>query len=881
MSLTEYKRKRNFRKTPEPTGGRSSAKSALQFVIQKHAASHLHYDFRLELDGTLKSWAVPKGPSLDPAVKSLAVQVEDHPLDYANFEGVIPKGEYGGGTVLVWDRGTWEPEVDPRDGLKRGKLKFVLSGEKLHGSWALVRMSGRAGDGGKNWLLIKHRDEASKSTSKFDVLKRETKSVLSGRELNEIAADADAVWHSNGKNSKASTQGPTKRQTRATNRIATSASVKVRSHTGPFGRAARMPITFTPQLAMLTSRVPEGNQWLHEIKFDGYRLLAFIKAGKAVRLVTRNGNDWTVRFRPIANALSKLKVASAILDGEVVALDSHGVPNFQQLQNSMKTGDTNSLVYYLFDVPYLEGRDLTSAPLVDRKKMLAEIVSPSGNAGPLRYSEHIEGKGETVLREACRAGMEGIISKRADSVYNSSRTPNWRKIKCLKRQEFVICGYTKPIGSRLGFGALLLGYYDDGELIYAGRVGTGFTTESLRQIAAALKTRKTDNSPYKNSPTGSERRGVTWVKPELVGEVEFTEWTSDGRLRHPSFQGLREDKRAAEVVREMDISPAKLNGKTKQKTAGTSAARPSRRRAKVGTSSDATISGVRLTHPDRVLYPDDGYTKLDIAEYYERIADWILPYVVKRPLTLVRCPGGITGECFFQKHIAGPLDGALRGLPIKEKEETDECVVIDDVAGLVLLAQMGTLELHPWPAREDNVERPDYLVFDLDPGEGTDWKDVIRGARDLRALLETAGLKTFLRTSGGKGLHVVVPIDRRTNWGDFKQFARSVADTLSRKSPDLCIATMSKARRRGKVFIDYLRNQRGATAIASYSPRRRPGAPVATPIAWEELTAKMRPDRFNIKNVPKRLDKLKADPWTDFFHVRQTISAKVRAAFAE
>lgn len=881
MSLKEYKRKRDFKKTSEPAGGTSNTAPGLAYVIQKHAASRLHYDFRLEHGGTLKSWAIPKGPSLDPSVKSLAVQVEDHPLEYATFEGVIPQGEYGGGTVMVWDQGTWEPEVDPNEGLKSGKLKFQLHGDKLHGSWALVRMGGRAGDGGKNWLLIKHRDDAAKPAAKLDILKRAPRSVITDRDLDQIASDADAVWSSNGKAVHNGKKKPSPRKKPAT--TSTKGTLKKkRSNHAPIGakdlaklpNARRAPPskTFKPQLATLAGRVPDGDDWLHELKFDGYRILAHIDGPQKIRLISRNDNDWTARFQVIANALAELRIKSAILDGEVVSLDSHGVSNFQQLQNSLKTGDVKSLVYYVFDVPYLDGYSLMDVPLIDRKEVLARLLLTTNpnNDATIRYSDHIQGQGADVLEHACRSEMEGIVAKRADSTYQQHRSPSWLKVKCTKQQEFVIGGYSKPEGSRVGFGALLLGYYDGGELKYAGRVGTGFTTQSLKQITAELKQRRVDDPPYKNPPTGTERRGVTWVKPELVGAVEFTEWTSDGRLRHPSFQGLREDKPPKQVIREMPKSAAK---KTPAKKNATS--RPSSKNA----NSEDTVAGVRLTHPDRVLYAEDKFTKRDLAEYYERIADWILPYVVDRPLTLVRCPEGYAGQCFFQKHLTGSLPDAVRGVMVDVKGKQEEYVAIDDAAGLVALVQMGVLELHPWPAREDHLERPDQLVFDLDPGEGTEWKDVVEGARDVRERLESAGLTTFLRTSGGKGLHVVVPLSRRNDWDEFKAFAKSVADAMTRDAPDRYIATMSKAKRRGKLFIDYLRNQRGATAIASYSTRRRRGAPVATPLAWDELTARTKPDMYNIANLPKRLDKLQKDPWADFFSIRQSITRKIQAAF--
>jgi bifunctional non-homologous end joining protein LigD len=905
MSLKEYKRKRDFQKTPEPAGGKSKTTPGRQFVIQKHAASRLHYDFRLEHDGVLKSWAVPKGPSLDPSVKSLAVQVEDHPLEYATFEGIIPQGEYGGGTVMVWDQGTWEPEVDADEGLKQGKLKFTLHGDKLHGSWALVRMGGRAGGDGKNWLLIKHRDDEAKPAAKFDVTKREPRSVLSGRDLDEIADDADAVWSSNGKASrnakakkaaKSQTKSARKKPSQSSNRRggASMTAAQIAKLSG--ARPKPFPSDFKPQLATLASRVPDGDNWFHELKFDGYRILSFIQNG-SVKLLTRRGNDWTDRFGTVAAAVSSLPIRSAILDGEVVSLDQHGVSNFQQLQNLMKRGNKDALVYYVFDVPYLEGYDLTETPLVERKEALARVLLSAhpNNDGTVRYSDHIQGSGETVLQQACRSAMEGIVAKRADSSYHQYRSPDWLKVKCLKQQEFVIGGYTKPEGSRVGFGALLVGYYDKDDLIYAGRVGTGFTTQSLRELTAELKKRKTEKSYFKNPPTGFRRRGVTWVKPELVAEIEFTEWTSDGRLRHPSFQGLREDKAAKEVVREMPKTPAKIssNGLSKSRSSRTktpatdtrsvalkrSSKSPRRSRAGGAADPETEIAGVRLTNPGRVLYPEQGFTKRDLAEYYARIADWILPYIVKRPLTLVRCPEGFTAECFFQKHLTGTMPNTLHGVMIKEKGTREEYVAINDLAGLISLVQMGTLELHPWPAREDNIERPDFFVFDLDPGEGTTWKDVIHGALELRERLEGVGLTTFLRTSGGKGLHVVVPIERRTTWDDFKQFAKSVADTMTREAPDRYIATMSKAKRHGKIFVDYLRNQRGATAIASYSTRRRSGAPVATPIAWDELNAKMRPDMFNINNLPTRLDKLKKDPWAGFFSVRQSITREIQAAF--
>lgn len=891
MSLTEYKRKRNFRKTPEPVGKAAPSKKgkakAISFVIQKHDASRLHYDFRLELGGTLKSWAVPKGPSLDPSVKVLAVHVEDHPLEYAGFEGIIPEGEYGGGTVMVWDRGTWEPEGDAARMYREGKLKFTLDGEKLHGSWALVRMGGRAGEDGKNWLLIKHDDDAARPLMKYDISKKEPNSVVSGRSLDEIAAAADRAWGKHGEvkaKSGARTKKPVakKQPARATARKKAVKKKSPPSHERngvlrhgerkrspanvPGARRAAQPTALRPQLATLSATVPPGDRWLHELKFDGYRILAFLRNGK-VRLVTRNGNDWMRKFQPVAGAMAKLPIEQGILDGEIVVLNDEGLSDFQRLQNALKRGETDSLVVYLFDLPHVDGYNLTGAALMDRKKLLKEIVLSGNpkNAGVVRFSDHVEGEGETVLQQACQQQMEGIVCKLIDGHYIAGRSTDWLKVKCLQRQEFVIGGFTKAGGSRLGFGALLLGYYDGEKLVYAGRVGTGFTHDSLLQLAKELKARQTRDSPFSGPLTSTQRSGVAWVRPELVGEVAFTEWTDEGLLRHPSFHGLREDKPPKQIIRERAKSmPRKL-----------AASRPaaSKRATSAAKARDeCTVAGVRITHPDRVVYPDPAVTKCDLALYYAWIADRMLPYVAGRPLTLVRCPEGPSGQCFFQKHITGTMPEAVRGIKIREKSGTDEYLVVDDATGLVSLVQMGVLEMHPWPAREDNVERPEMFVFDLDPGEGVDAKQLVQAVRDVKDVLEELGLESFLRTSGGKGFHVVVPIARRIEWEPFKAFAHGVADALVRRDPERYIATMSKAKRQGKVFVDYLRNQRGATAIATFSTRARDGAPVATPLAWDELSTKLKPNAFTVTNIRRRLDAQKMDPWADFFKTRQTVS---------
>jgi bifunctional non-homologous end joining protein LigD len=644
----------------------------------------------------------------------------------------------------------------------------------------------------------------------------------------------------------------------------------------PGARPARLPENFKPQLALLSAEAPRGDRWLHELKFDGYRMLAVFDGGK-VRLLTRKNNDWTARFRSVADALEQLPYRKAILDGEVVSLNEHGVSDFQQLQNQLKRGDVDSLAYFIFDIPYFEGYDLTGTPLIERKEFLKRVLGARGPDKTLRYSDHIRQEGAKVLEQACRRGLEGIVSKQEDSTYQQARSPSWLKTKCTKRQEFVIGGYTQPSGARTHFGALLLGYYDkDGRLMYAGKVGTGFTSQSLRDVHRELAKRKSDDPPFVNPPRGYEARGVTWAKPELVAEVEFTEWTEDGQLRHPSFQGLREDKSPTAITREDEVMPARTastrrNGvRTPAKRATKTASADSKK--STTPAEDAVVAGVQISHPDRIVYPGYGVTKLDLARYYESVADWIMPYVQRRPLTLVRCPQGQASPCFFQKHINATMPKAVHGVKIKEKEGTDVYLAVKNITGLISLVQMGVLEFHPWPAREDKIERPDLLIFDLDPDKELDWKAVIQGARDIRDLLAALGLESFLRTSGGKGLHICAPLNRRNTWDEFKAFARGVAETMVRASPDRYTSNMSKAKRRGKIFVDYLRNQRGATAVASYSTRARPGATIAVPLAWDELSTKLRPDMYSIANIHKRLTKGFKDPWADFFKHKQAIS---------
>jgi bifunctional non-homologous end joining protein LigD len=837
-ALASYRHKRDFGRTPEPAGAKRPSARGRSFVIQKHDARRLHYDFRLELDGVLKSWAVPKGPSLIPGEKRLAVHVEDHPIEYGRFEGVIPEGQYGAGTVKVWDRGVWIPDGDPREGLERGKLSFQLRGRKLHGGWALVRMHGRAGRNGKeNWLLIKERDKE-----------------LDGR-------GAEGVH-------------PVKKRSRS----GTGAEGASSNGTGRDGKAA-LPDFVRPQLATLVQAAPRGDQWLHEIKLDGYRVMARIDRG-SIRLLTRSGQDWTARFRGVAAAAAKLKADRALLDGEVVVLDTRGVSHFQFLQEALSLKRTGDLVYFAFDLLHLDGRDLRDLPLSERKALLARLLRGSGQT--IRYSEHVEGRGGTFYDRACRMGLEGIVSKQKDAPYRSGRGSAWVKVKCVTSQEFVIVGFTDPKGTRAGFGALLLGVHDKGgALTYVGRVGTGFDDRSLKALHAKLKALEQERSPLRSRPPGSTR-GVHWVEPKLVADVAFTNWTRDGILRHPAFHGLREDKPAREVVRERPRLPAAAesssHGRRRVRTRG-----PIRHSTRAASSafvsaSGVTIAGVTLTHPNRVLYPGQGITKQDLAAFYEEIGDWILPHVVERPLSLVRCPAGQGTACFYQKHVGPEASDHIEGVRVKGKGGVRTYAYIEDLAGLVSLVQMGVLELHPWGSRVGDLEHPDRITLDLDPAPGVPWKRVIATARQLRSLLSELRLKSFVKTTGGKGLHVVVPLAPKESWDTVKAFARGVADAMAQRAPKEYTASLSKASRTGKIFIDYLRNSQGATAVAAYSTRALPGAPVATPIAWDELGVDLRSDRFTVRDLPRRLVALRKDPWEGFLKSRQTLPQARRSS---
>ncbi|MBI3128533.1 MAG: DNA ligase D [Candidatus Tectomicrobia bacterium] len=882
--LKEYRRKRDFKRTPEPKGTPERAAEGRTFVVQKHDATRLHYDLRLEMGGTLKSWAVPKGPSLDPGEKRLAVRVEDHPLEYGGFEGTIPEGEYGAGSVLVWDRGRWEPLGDPDEGYRKGKLHFRLHGEKLKGGWVLVRMGGARGEDGKNWLFFKEKD---KEAGKKDILKERPESVLSGRRI-WGAGPAAEDGRRNGKKAPPEPAAPEKLTGRKAGRPR-----RRRPGMAPAGlhnaRGAPPPSRLAPQLATLVPKVPEGDGWLHEIKFDGYRILCRLREGE-VRLITRGGKDWTARFSGVARACAGFPAKEAILDGEVVALREDGTSDFQALQNSLKGGSDAPIVYYVFDLPYADGFDLRKSPLIERKELLRRrLESRAGMDSHLQYSQHVQGKGSEVYGHACRIGVEGVVCKKAGSEYQPKRTKTWLKVKCTRRQEFVIGGFTDPGGSRRGFGALLLGCYDGDDLVYCGKVGTGFDDALLVDLAGRLKRMERKAPSFKNPPRGPEARGAHWVRPELVGEVAFTEWTGDGSLRHPAFVGLREDKPAREVARESygflpggdgrggrSSKPKKSRKRATKKNRASAGPAKKRGTRSARKEPEETVAGVPLSNPGRVLFPEQDLTKRTLAEYYERIAEWALPHVAGRPLTLVRCPQGHAKDCFFQKHIDGPMPKGMRGMKIQEKAASGAYLVVDDLPGLISLVQLGVLEIHTWGSRADNVEKPDLLVFDLDPDPGVRWEDVIESARVTGGRLAELGLRSFVKTSGGKGLHVVAPIACRGGWEEVRSFAKAVVEDICREMPGRCAATMSKPKRKGKIFIDHFRNGRGATSVAAYSTRAKAGAPVSAPIHWDELSPRLKADAFNVQNVPRRLASLKRDPWEGFFRVRQSITSEMK-----
>ena len=799
--LSEYNQKRNFDKTSEPEGRTNDSDEQLRFVLQHHIASRDHYDFRLEWNGTLLSWAVPKGPSYNTSDKRLAIKVEDHPLDYRDFEGTIPKGEYGGGVVMLWDEGIWEPYGNVEEGLSEGVLKFALNGIRLKGKWALIRIKAKKGESKDNWLLLKEKDEYTKTNTGISEYNT---SIRTGRTMAEIEIGKNKSYVKN-----------------------------------PFNSAE-------VQLAELVSTIPVGENWIYEMKYDGYRILAFVE-GNSTRLITRNGNDYTKRFFTVSNSLIEFTDGkSMVLDGEMTIIDDNGKTDFQALQNYMKNPKGKNLTYIIFDLLALDGEDLRGKPLIERKEILEEMMKDAPEN--LYYSRHIKGNGKESFIAACEAGMEGIIGKKLDSAYSGIRNGDWIKLKCDKRQEFVIGGYTLSDKKTKGISSLLLGVYEGESLVYTGRAGTGFNKRNTVELTSKFNNLIIEKPPFVNPPKARSNEEITWLEPELAAEIKFAEWTQDNQLRQASFKGLREDKNPKNIKRE---------SKTEEPE--------SPMEAKDG---KIIIGGIKISSPDKIIFKNPEIRKIDVIRYYERVSEYMLPYVGHRILSIVRCPKGVSQTCFYKKH-PGPGTKGVVTIPIpKEEGETEEYFYIENKSGLISEAQMGTLEFHTWGSRIEELEKPDMMVFDLDPDEGMDMERVRQGVRDIKSILSELSLISYLKTSGGKGYHVVVPLKPSVNWDTFHDFARGVAEVMEQKWPDHYTSNVRKAKRADKIFIDWIRNARGATSIAPYSLRARKGAKVSMPIFWDELDV-IAPDGIDMENALLRIEG--NDPWKDFLNTDQML----------
>lgn len=811
--LADYNAKRDFARTAEPKGeaARGTGKGegpGNTFMVQKHAATRLHWDLRLEVDGVLKSWAVTKGPTLDPSVKRLAVRTEDHPLSYATFEGTIPKGEYGGGTVMLWDRGTWAPVAGKSAGdLEDGHLHFTLHGERMKGEWLLVRLKPRPGEKRENWLLRKVTDAYAEEGDAL--VEQALTSIATGRSMAEIEAG------------KAAEPIPSP----------TSSKPKARRKPGRAAKAetGKLPSFRKPQLATLVDAVPTGNGWMHEIKFDGYRALV-AAGGGAVKVYTRSGQDWTEKFAPLAAAIAGLDLPGALIDGEIVATGPDGNPDFSTLQNVLKRGHGaqgpgDALAFHAFDLLEVGGEDLTGLSNIERKERLEALLGDA--PPPVHVADHVIGAGERLFAAMCGAGQEGIIAKAADAPYAHGRTRNWVKVKCTMRQEFVIAGFKASSARGRPFASLLLAQHDGGTLVHKGNVGTGFDTDTMADLAARMKPLVRKTPPVEVAPATA--RGVTWLTPRLVAEIAFAEFTASGSVRHASFIALRSDKSAKAV-------------------------KPERPEPAPDPAPDVTISS-----RERVIFPDSGQTKGELADYYAAIAPLMLPFLGARPVSLVRCPQGRARKCFFQKHDSGSFGDGVHHVPIREKDGgTEDYLFVNDARGILQCVQMGTIEFHIWAARAEAVEAPDRMIFDLDPDEGLDFNRVKQAAGDIRRHLADIGLASFAMLSGGKGVHVVVPLTPGHSWEAHKDFSRRFAEALSQAEPDRFTATMSKAKRKGRIFIDWLRNQRGATAVVPYSARARSGAPVAVPVTWSELEEMENAHPFAIDDAPALLKRARS-----------------------
>ena len=807
--LNEYNQKRNFEKTLEPEGKAEVAEDALRFVVQHHMARKDHYDFRLEWDGALLSWAVPKGPSYDTRDKRLAVHVEEHPLDYRNFEGTIPKGEYGGGIVMIWDEGFWEPYGNVEEGLREGALKFNLSGRRLKGKWALVRLKVKEGETKDNWLLLKEKDEYVKTD---DGISEFTTSIRTGRTMTEIEEGKAETIIKN-----------------------------------PFDKVEA-------QLAKLVNAVPEGDEWLYELKYDGYRILSFIE-GNRVRLITRNDNDYTKYFQKVADSLLDFAGGRAmILDGEMTVTDASGKTDFQALQNYMKHHENKNLTYIIFDLLALDGIDLRGQRLIERKETLEALMKDAPKN--LYYSRHVKGNGKESFAVASENGLEGIVGKKADSIYSGTRNGDWIKLKCDKRQEFVIGGYTISEKKTRGVSSLLLGVFEEEELVYAGRAGTGMSEVNQIELEKKFESLKKVEAPFKIAPKMKSNETIRWLEPKLVAEIKFAEWTKENLLRQASFKGLRMDKDPREIKKEMaeEERESQLSVQEEERPMETNV-------------NSIMIEGIKITNPDKVIYEDPEITKEDVIRYYEKISERMLTYVSHRVLSVVRCPKGVSQTSFFKKHPDSNSKGIIT-IPVAGGQEVEEYFYIDDITGLIFEAQMGTLEFHTWGSRVEELEKPDMMVFDLDPDEGMDLSVVRQGVRDVKSILTELSLNSYLKTSGGKGYHVVVPLKPAASWDVIHDFTKSVAEVMEKKWPDRYTSNVRKSKRKNKIFIDWIRNGRGATSIAPYSLRARKGARVSMPIAWEELDT-VAPDAVNMADALRRI--AGNDPWNDFFQNNQQI----------
>jgi bifunctional non-homologous end joining protein LigD len=831
--LVQYKAKRNFAVTSEPSEGGAANANAPAFVVQKHWASRLHYDFRLELDGAMKSWAVPKGPSFDPRDKRMAVHVEDHPISYNKFEGTIPPGQYGAGKVIIWDKGTWAPEGDAGRGYREGKLKFELHGHKLRGKWTLVRMKGKS-EKQDPWLLIKEKDEYVRPVQDFSVVD----------EMPDSVAAAPDPGARNG---------------------------KAKSNDAAETPAAALPDTFQPELATLVEAPPKNaNEWLYEIKFDGYRLLARIQKHKP-RLFTRNGHDWTGKLKALSQTLARMKLPDGWYDGEIVVLDEQGLPSFQALQGAFDAARTSNIVYYLFDLPFCDGTDLRHLPLVERRDRLAAVLEKASvdPEGVVRFSDTFDVDARDIVTSACKLGLEGVIGKKKSSPYVSRRSGDWIKLKCSQRQEFVIGGYTDPQGTRSGIGSLLLGVYDDdGNLRYAGNVGTGFSAKSLDAIRKKLNALHTDTRPF-HAATGMDKK-AHWVKPELVAEVSFAQWTITGRIRHSVFHGLRDDKPPKAIIRETAM-PAKS---PVQADSGASSS-PAKKAASKPSVPESAISKLRVTHPERVIDESTGITKIDLIRYYGLVAPLMLEHLKGRPVSLVRAPSGVKGQMFFQKHLETAKMIGVRQLSPELDPDHEPLMEVVSAQGMLNAAQMNVIEFHTWNAIKTAISKPDRMTFDLDPGQDVEWPAMQEAALVMRAFLNELGLVSFVKTSGGKGLHVIVPLKRRLGWDTVKDFSQAIVVHLAKALPQRFSAKSGPRNRVGKIFIDYLRNGFGATTVSAWSARGRPGMGVSVPLSWDEVEHLTSSAQWHVRNIHERLDAGNT-PWEDYNAAAQALGPAMK-----